>query len=734
MQLDRRTCRRLAACVVVSLAVPCVAPAAELSKSQQRCVVKANVAYRRVARTKRAAVRKCLTVVAVGGPTVEQCLAADDRRVARAVARTRRMEANVCTPPPDFGYVADTVAEEAIGAESSFVRDVLGSAAPTDRTGLRCRLAVLANAGRCADRFITDYYGCARSALQSATDAMPLVRCKGGDPTGDVADACGPELAETIAARCAGQVLDAVFPGCAGKDLVRCLAGHAKARSSRGLNAAGGLCPVPGPPPPAPEPIDLHVVPVPADVAAAQFPWWTTDGSRLLFGVRIPGYDELQIASIAPDGGDFRCLTCPVAGPGDPPLNKPIVFPDGKRVMLRVGTQSVVAAADHAVLECTPSVVDCQTAAVLPIVVPFPDDPAVIQDQREFKIAPDNLHVGFTQVRRDTSGTSGLVGIVGVLERFADHYEVGDPRVVAPIGELKGFSNDGQAVYAISVDGSPLSVANSETVRVSLVDGSVSPLTRHPDYDEPVTFSADDEWVVVGTGRGAGLVATVSQVPRSPLVNVPLVTVTKNFFLTSLPPLIEPWIVDRHGERGDYVGQALHPTAIAEGWDGKFIANWHPDGTRIVWWQTALAGGASRIVVAELSSRSPITTPVAPSPMPSLAWAPTLEGYMPPGPVDPVTTAGKVSGTAHVTFTPGPRNLLEVRYADYSDDGEHFVDGVETFDYTTGQISTVDWNADVKLHGCRQGFVAAGSARFTVVNFSGSVTSEVDGNLLSLPR
>ena len=77
-----------------------------------------------------------------------------------------------------------------------------------------------------------------------------------------------PNLAETIAARCEGQDIAALFPACAGKDLVRCLAGHAKARSSRGVNAAGGLCPAPGPPPPPPEPIDLHVVPLPADASA----------------------------------------------------------------------------------------------------------------------------------------------------------------------------------------------------------------------------------------------------------------------------------------------------------------------------------------------------------------------------------------------------------------------------------------------------------------------------------
>jgi hypothetical protein len=40
----------------------------------------------------------------------------------------------------------------------------------------------------------------------------------------------------------------------------------------------------------------------------------------------------------------------------------------------------------------------------------------------------------------------------------------------------------------------------------------------------------------------------------------------------------------------------------------------------------------------------------------------------------------------------------------------------------------------VTLHGCRQGFVTAESAKFNVLTSSGSVTSEVDGNLLALPR
>ena len=60
MQFDHRSRRRLAVWLVSSLLVPCVASAAALSESQQRCVVKANAAFRQVAYAKRAMVRRCL--------------------------------------------------------------------------------------------------------------------------------------------------------------------------------------------------------------------------------------------------------------------------------------------------------------------------------------------------------------------------------------------------------------------------------------------------------------------------------------------------------------------------------------------------------------------------------------------------------------------------------------------------------------------------------------------------
>ncbi len=737
----------LAACALVA-ARP--ASAAVLSRAQQKCVVGLSKAFSSVARAQRKTIAWCLEHARDGvlaPQRVDDCVTADGGRfVAAATTQTLALDAKRCGAPPEFGYAgADSVVAEAVASELALARDVFGAdldatVAEADPQGAACQTKLLRQAGLCARELTSAFIACGKTALRGSRTRPPidgplgLVRCKGSDPKGRIDRACSTKLGDVVRGSCTDVDVQMLVPGCAGKDLTACVRGYAQARASRGLNGATGLCSPPGPPPPAPEPIDLHVVPLPPDVTTVQFPWWTEDGSRLVFSARITGYDAVQIATIAPDGTDFRCLTCPLAAPGDPPLLKPIPFPDGTRVMLRVGNQSPISAADHAVLECTPSVLDCQTAVLVPIVVPAAADPNVTQDQREFRVARDGVHVGFSQVRRDPAGGEALIAIVGILERLADHYEVADPRVVSPIGELKQFGNDDQSVYVLSIEGSPPSVANADTMRVALADGAVSRLTRYPDYDEPVEFSLDDDWYVVGSGRGSGLVATVAQVPRSPMVNRYLSRVTAHFFVTMQAPLLEPWLIDRHGDRGDYIGQALRPGGIAEGWDARPIFNWHPDGTRIAWSEVQIGGSATRLVVAHLSSRAPIASPVVPHALPSLSWAPPLAGYVPPAPSDPASTAGAVSGTAHVTFTPGATDLVEITYTDYSDDGAHFVDGTERIDSSPGLGGTLRYDADLRLHGCRQGFLAATGAEFTIASFAGAVVSEVDGNLLALPR
>jgi hypothetical protein len=627
-------------CTVAVLAVAFATPAmvrAVPSRPQRACILSGATALRSVARAQRAEVVRCLAAAAGGdlapGQTAEQCVAADARgRVARATARAAQREGAKCTQTPDFGWVPGAAPPAAVAAEQGFAHAVLGApldvAVPTGRAAARCQLLALRAAGGCADRFLSADRTCSARALLGAADDSRLVWCKGADPAGAIAKACRTDLSTVVARACAGQDLAALFPGCAGQPLVPCLAGQAKAHASRALDAAGGLCAPPGPPPPGPEPIDLSFVPLPAGVASVQLPWWTADGSRLVFSVRFAGGTEWELATIAPDGSDFRCVTCAIATPGHQPFLKPIPFADGTRVLLRVGNQTPFTTGDHAVLECSPSLLDCQSPVLVPIVVPATSDPAVVEDQREFRLAPDGGHVGFTQVRNDTDGQFTFVSIVGELVRAADHYDVLDPHAVSTLGELKQFAHDQQSVIVAAFATNPFGAVNPDAVRVSLADGTVSRVTTHPDYDEPVEFSPDDAWFAVGSGRGGHFFDVFSQVPRPALVNPALESTFLYFFLGQRDPLLEPWLVDRWGARGDYIGQQLNPSSRAEGYDGRMIMNWSPDGTRLVYWEaltdtTGLPPDAadSRLVIAHLSSRAPVLAPVLPQPVPSLAWA-----------------------------------------------------------------------------------------------------------------
>lgn len=164
------------------------------------------------------------------------------------------------------------------------------------------------------------------------------------------------------------------------------------------------------------------------------------------------------------------------------PLLKPIAFTDGRRVAIRVGNQNPVTAADHAVLECTPHVARCDEAELVPLVPPTATDPAVVQDQRELRLAPDGEHVGLSQVRKNTAGEATLVAIVARLRRTAATYELDDARVVSSRGELKSFTPDGRrALVAVFTPG-PYDTANPDVVSIDLATGDRQRVTAacHP--------------------------------------------------------------------------------------------------------------------------------------------------------------------------------------------------------------------------------------------------------------
>lgn len=425
--------------------------------------------------------------------------------------------------------------------------------------------------------------------------------------------------------------------------------------------------------PPGRETIRSTPVPLPDDVAGARFPWWSADGTSILFSATPRGSTRVQVLSVAPDGTALHCLTCGVASEVHLPLLKPMAFPDGKRVALRVGDQSPLRAADHAILECSPNVVDCRRAELVPVVPPDADDPAVVQDQRELRIAPDGEHVGITQVRRNAAGGQDLVAVVARLRRTSSSYELTDPRVVSSSGELKSFTPDGTRVLVAEFTPGPYDEANPDVVSIDLATGDQHRITYALDYDEPVELSPD--------GR---------------------------------------------------LGQRIPAPG---GLDGRPIWNWRPDGTALAYWEAAGSGFEtdpvdSRLVVAELVDRQPTEQATAVR-VPSPRWAPRLARFVPAGASDPSSRPGRVAGTVEVGVTgAADGKAVEVSYRGFADHAGWVIDGTERAerhgDHTT-------YTADLHLSGAHEGFLRA-DAVISAGRLVGTITSSVDGRRLQLPR
>jgi hypothetical protein len=488
---------------------------------------------------------------------------------------------------------------------------------------------------------------------------------------------------------------------------------------------------------PAPEPIVQHVVPLPASVTEVQFPGYTADGSRLLAGATSTEWEGTQIVSFSENGSKLRCLTCGVWN--GPVLVKPFAFEDGRRVLVRIGDQTALRSADHGVLECAPSVVNCRTAKVVPIVAPAADDPNVEQDQREFRIAPDNEQVALSQIRRSADGRSTGVGIVGKLVRRAAAYHVVDARVVAMDGELKGFTPDGKSVTFARFLGA-FEAGNPDDVQIRLRKGRETRLTYALDWDEDVDLAPHRyrgrNWMVVGSARGKGLLETVSQVKRPTAIEAGLSALPFAVFLNRSADIAEPWLVDRASARAGHPGRPLAPGAVASGWDSRAVTRWKPDGTAIVFWQRRIGGTGTRVVIDRLPARRAKHAHAGRTRTPR--WAPPLAGFVPPDPALPQSRPGKVSGQMQIVTGPSPlpnfQRFVEIAYTNFADERGFVIDGVERSYYDAPGLygGRSQYTADLTVSGKHTGFLKANKVVITTAGIGGTIESNVDGRRLAL--
>lgn len=750
------------------------------------CITASNRGFAAVAAASGRTLEACWADPGGSAGALEECLARDAAGwIAAARQRSIDAEALACreSAPPPFGYTgaenASAAAADSVTAlaHGLFGRD-LDAARPSDTAGVRCQKRVLAAAGRCARAFVSGYTRCTVAALGAgAEDPFDLVACKGVDPDGTLAIACEDGVAAEVAA-CASRDPAALFPGCAG-DLTACAIGHARRSASLAINEADALCgdvPIGGldepallqcfEPPPL-EPIETVAVPVPEGVNPSN-PDWDASGEFLIFSFTAPDVTGNQLARMRPDGSDFQCLTCGSAIAGN--LRPTQRFADGRRVLV-AGPNN--PAPRWRVLECTPSLADCQGSELLPIVLPRNPDPATaILQYRVPHVSSDDAWFVWSEVR--ARGPGGNVSAMGRLVREPTRYVVTDARVIAPPLTSLDVGTDGgvwrnftQAFEAKAaqlrggrdwVEAGTPTAGQYDDLAIDLETGDMRRITRHADHDEGIVLTRDEEWSILASARTSNRVEFLGLLPRPPYID--WIAFSVHFVAIAGQPgdgispggssaerdcYIDPWMLDRWGERGDYIGQRLL-TPTADGWSSTAGGvGWSPDGTRIVltegrWKRLTPAGEAqqNRMLVATLPNRAPIdpgdVVPVGPTPEPT--WAIRYEDYVVPDTFGITVIPGAVSGTATIrNAMPTPvQGEVEVTFADYSDDGESVLDGTELLRIPVIVLEGAEYEVDLTLRGAHTGSMR-GSIRYDFTNDvnAGEVVSELDGRVLTGP-
>ncbi|KAM5343423.1 hypothetical protein ACJ41O_011960 [Fusarium nematophilum] len=480
------------------------------------------------------------------------------------------------------------------------------------------------------------------------------------------------------------------------------------------------------------------------------------DGKHVLVFVTFTGaplspdpasvYNGSQIIAVKtngatfPSGDPWKCLTCGISEKNavgrTQTFDYPQAFDDGKRVLfgtnvLDCGKYKLVSK------ECTP-----ERAHIYPIRWnTTPDGSGSGGPIRELRLHPDNVHLGFSSFT-NTNGKLGQFGYLGRLEfnakptkgtPLAPRYDLakvtrlfnpdskqhietrGDALVInheaISVGELRGFSGRGtEAAYV----GHPVESSNIDVFAVHLQTGKVRRLTSHPEYCDPMAISPDDQWIAVedtrGTDRQMWLSGMRGIPPVTDLISTSVTSATRN---NGQRRYFRPYLLDRHGDRGEYFGQKIN--GEGEGvpgsgdhndpeWNAMADPRWSPDGTQIVYWEaqtiSPACGGANplpcypsqepggrqtRVILATLTTRKPLKLPAVKPISDKVPWG---VAYSPgdAAPDRPAPSAGNYTlkglsqGYADVEIVSGPSGSISevaVVYHEYSDDGSTFLNGLE---------------------------------------------------------
>ncbi|KAF3048318.1 hypothetical protein E8E12_011683 [Didymella heteroderae] len=381
--------------------------------------------------------------------------------------------------------------------------------------------------------------------------------------------------------------------------------------------------------------------------------------------------------------------------------------------------------------------------------------PGADSTPREMRVHPDDTHIGwssftpggqfayfgrlsFNAAPADSGPRVPRYDLVNInllldparsapLKTNATHLTIHHDAIT--VGELRGFSGSGDEITYI---GYPSESTNIDLYAVHVETGAVRRLTSHPEYADPIAFSADDEWFVTMDTRGSDRqmwMAGLRGIP--PLIDVVAVTAAASTRNNGARRFFQPILIDRHGDRGEYFGQRVN--ALGDGsngaindpnWNGRADPAFSLDGTKIVYWQalvsapacggealmecpesTAQGGREYRVMLAKLKDRKSVPLKDVYKVPDYLTWAtPFKPGSLLPSrlivPPGNYTLCGQVSGYAQVRFIGEVSiNRVAVNYTDYADGEDYVLNGYEdvTVSITPPKVweDKLDWYSDI---------------------------------------
>ena len=372
------------------------------------------------------------------------------------------------------------------------------------------------------------------------------------------------------------------------------------------------------------------------------------------------------------------------------------------------------------VLECYPSIDDCQKSELLPVI--YPPEALNLEGMyfiwSEIVVSPDE-HIAWSTL----SMIHDNVNFVGKLVKKETNYIISDVQIISTLGfieyedkekgilkhdiirggEIKQFINGGEALTLVGSG----DVALAKSVFQNLVGYENYPLTQFPGYEETTIVSPDGKLGLVMTTRFSPKTSSeiLGYMPR-PLCFYTLRAMNRFAYFYGVqevrknrPGNIGPALINIEESKSNpsYMGYDLH----TEGWAFKSPLSWSPDSKKGMFSETLQDGNNNkhRIRIVKLDNYKPSSILEGKKTPDNIPYAKSLDslkelkaedinGYF----------NGKSSGIMVFNKT---KSFSQSEYKNYSDDGKTFYNGFEKYEainQTTGKLTS-----KVVMSGEKQG-------------------------------